>query len=139
MSEAEELRRRPWYGQRLRRCWSRCKFICASVRARVRGEYLRRLSRRTTNAMRQEAHDYGAALGSFVPGACAPAAKMRAVSPVAISSPARFRRGEHASALIIGKHTLAFLCDKSLPGETRGCTGRFKRDRTMLQSSERRK
>lgn len=78
--------------------------LFARVYERIRGEYLRRLSRRTTNAMRQEAHDYGPALGSFVPGACAAAAKMRTVSPVAIS-PARFRRGEHATALIIGAYS----------------------------------
>lgn len=41
------------------------------------------LSRRATDAMRQEAHDYRLALGSFAAGACAPAARdARAVSPV---------------------------------------------------------
>lgn len=68
---------RPWWRRR-------CVGVVAQIYSRectrlsIRGEYLRRLSGRTASAMRQEAHDYGAALGSFVPGAaCAAAAKMR--------------------------------------------------------------
>lgn len=74
--------------------------------------YLRRLSRRRTDAIRQEAHDYGLGLGSS-----AAAAEMRAVSPVVRHRAVPISNGpQHASTLIIGvatQHSSLFLRDKS--------------------------
>lgn len=60
---------------------------------------LRKLSRRTTDAMRQEAHDYRLALGSFAAAASAPAARDAREQSYrsAIATRPDFQRGEHVS------------------------------------------